>query len=101
MKNEGFNFDNFEERKSEEFHNFKEIETVEGILLEIRESEDGNMFLLEKEDGKKVLVGSYATLQKKLTSQDLNHPVQITYTGEQKSLTSKKTYMNFKVIVAP
>ena len=93
-----FNFDDAEER-TQSYWNFKDKSEVEGVLKEIYEGEYGFEFKLILSDGTEATVGSYATLQNKLSKDDVGHPVKIVFVDETKG-KNKRTYMNFKVLVS-
>lgn len=94
----GHDFNDAEERTTS-YWNFKDQAVVEGVLKEIIEGENGLEFKLKLDDGREVTIGSYATLQKKLSANDISHPVQITFVDETKG-KNKRNYMNFKVLVS-
>lgn len=94
---DNFDFNDAEER-TVSYWNFKENPSVEGILKEIIEGENGFEFKLKLANGSEAQIGSYATLQKKLNNSDIGFPVKIEFVDETKG-KNKRTYMNFKVLV--
>lgn len=92
-----FNFNEEDKVQGSMFHNFKEKgkEIVKGILTEIEENKNGEVYHLEYNE-EEIIVGSYAALRGKLLKEDIGKAVQIHFTGEKKGNTGR-LYMEFDV----
>jgi len=80
-----FNFTDDDLVKSDLFTFADAGESVEGVLVGVEEGQFGDQFVIKKEDGKTIHLGSYKALNGKLTLADVGMAVKVTYKGDVKS----------------